>query len=223
MEENDFLPLSDYQEYSVEEMIRRSGEFFAMARKRRSIRNFSSKPVPHEVIENCVRAAGTAPSGANLQPWKFVVVSNPEIKQKIREGAEKEEEIFYYRWAPNKWLDALTPFGTSGSKPFLTKAPYLIVVFAEMYGVTEDGEKMKHYYVEESVGIATGLLITALHHAGLVSLTHTPSPMDFLNKLLGRPDNERPVMILVVGYPDKNAVVPNIERKSLSEIATFYK
>jgi len=223
MEENDFLLLSEYKEYPVNEMIRRSGEFYEMVRKRRSVRNFSDRPVPHEVIVNCIRAAGSAPSGANIQPWKFVVVSNPEIKQKIRDGAEKEEEIFYYRWAPNKWLDALTPFGTSGSKPFLKTAPYLIVVFAELYSVTEEGEQMNHYYVPESVGIAAGVLITALHHAGLVSLTHTPSPMNFLNKLLGRPENEHPVMILVVGYPDKNAVVPNIERKSLSDIATFYK
>jgi nitroreductase len=166
-------------------------------------------------------AAGTAPSGANRQPWHFVVVSDPEIKRKIREAAEKEEEAFYTGRAPDDWLEALQPLGTDAHKPFLETAPYLIVIFAQSYELAADGSKIKNYYVQESVGIATGLLITAIHHAGLVSLTHTPSPMGFLNKILGRPDNERPYLILVVGYPAENATVPDISKKSLEEIATF--
>ncbi|MFQ5652583.1 MAG: nitroreductase family protein [bacterium] len=216
-----FIQLAHYREYPVAEMKQRASDFYAEVRKRRSVREFSDRPVPREVVENCLRAAGTAPSGANFQPWHFVVVSNPEIKRKIREGAEEEERAFYGERAPEEWLQALAPFGTNEHKPFLETAPYLIVIFAQSHGFKKDGSVEKHYYVQESVGIATGMLITALHHAGLVSLTHTPSPMKFLNKILNRPSHERPYLILVVGYPAEKARVPDIRKKPLSEIATF--
>jgi nitroreductase len=177
--------------------------------------------VPWEIIEDCLAVAGSAPSGANLQPWHFVVVGDPETKRRIREAAEEEERQFYEKRAPLEWLDALAHLGTDAEKPFLETAPYLIVVFAERYRLGADGEKAKNYYVNESVGIATGMLITAIHRAGLVSLTHTPSPMGFLSELLGRPENERAFLILVVGYPAKGAQVPVISKKPLSEIATF--
>jgi nitroreductase len=179
--------------------------------------------VPRRVIEECLIAAGTAPNGANLQPWHFAVVGDPDIKRQIREGAEKEEYEFYHQRAPQTWLDALAPFGVDEHKPYLEIAPYLIVLFAQSYGVLPDGRKVKNYYVNESVGIATGILITALHHSGLVTLTHTPSPMGFLNQILHRPQNERPYLILVVGYPDDAALVPEITKKSLEEIATFFE
>ncbi len=185
------------------------------------MRHFSDRAVPREIIEECVRTAGTAPSGANLQPWHFVVISDPEIKRRIRKGAEAEEREFYGGRAPQDWLDALAPLGTDQHKPFLETAPFLIAVFAQSYGFTADGEKAKHYYVQESVGIATGMLISAIHQAGLASLTHTPSPMGFLNEILGRPQNERPFLLLVLGYPADGAVVPDIERKALDGIATF--
>jgi nitroreductase len=202
-------------------MKRRAADFYADFRRRRSVRHFSDRPVPREIIENCVRAAGTAPNGANLQPWHFVVVSDPAIKKQIREAAEEEERAFYRERAPQEWLEALVPLGTDEHKPFLETAPYLIVIFAQSYGLTPDGGQVKHYYVTESVGIATGVLITALHHAGLVSLTHTPSPMGFLNNILKRPSNERPLLTLVVGYPAQDAQVPVITKKALDEIATF--
>jgi nitroreductase len=173
------------------------------------------------VIEQCLLAAGTAPNGANQQPWHFVVVSNPEFKRRIRQAAEAEEQAFYSGRAPDEWLAALAPLGTDANKPFLETAPYLIVIFAQNYGLGPAGEKIKHYYVAESVGIATGLLITAIHKAGLASLTHTPSPMSFLSKILERPSNERAYLILVVGYPAEGAHVPDIRKKSLAEIATF--
>jgi nitroreductase len=173
------------------------------------------------VIEDCLLVAGSAPSGANLQPWHFVVVSDAAIKRRIREAAENEEHEFYHRRAPQEWLDALAPLGTDEHKPYLETAPYLIVIFAQSYGLLPDGRKVKNYYVTESVGIATGMLITALHHAGLVSLTHTPSPMGFLNEILGRPSHEKPYLILVTGYPAADAVVPEIGKKPLAEIATF--
>ncbi len=216
-----FVPLSHYREYPVEEMQRRAAEFYADMRRRRTVRHFSNRPVPREIIEQCLLAAGTAPNGANKQPWHFVVVSNAAVKQKIREGAEAEERAFYSGRAPNEWLEDLAPFETNAVKPFLETAPYLIVIFAQNYGLTADGSKIKHYYVSESVGIATGILITAIHHAGLVSLTHTPSPMGFLNEILERPANERPFLILVVGYPAEGATMPAISKKSLTEIATF--
>jgi iodotyrosine deiodinase len=216
-----FIPLTTYREYPVEEMKRRVAEFYAGIRQRRTVREFSDRPVPSEIIEDCLRAAGTAPSGANLQPWHFVVVSDPNIKRTIRAQAEKEEYDFYHHKAPKEWLDALAPLGTDEHKPYLEIAPYLIVVFAQTHGVSPDGGRVKHYYAQESVGIATGFLITALHHAGLVSLTHTPSPMGFLNKILDRPEHERPFLILVVGYPAEGAKVPAITKKPLAEIATF--
>jgi nitroreductase len=204
-------------------MIQRTREFYAAIRLRRTVREFSGRPVAREVIENCLLAAGTAPNGANRQPWHFVVVGNPEIKKKIREAAEKEEREFYERRAPRDWLDALAHLGTDEHKPFLEIAPYLIVVFSQGYEVTPEGKKLKNYYVQESVGIAAGFLIDALHHAGLATLTHTPSPMGFLNDILNRPANERPYLILVTGYPAEGTKVPHIEKKPLTEIATFYE
>jgi nitroreductase len=221
MLEPNFIPLPDYREYPVDEMQRRAAEFNADVQRRRTVRDFAEREVPREIIENCLRAAGSAPSGANKQPWHFVVVTDAEKKRQIREGAEVEEREFYNERAPQEWLDALAPLGTDEHKPFLEIAPYLIAVFGETYGIGPEGQKMKHYYVQESVGIACGFLITAIHNAGLACLTHTPSPMKFLNRILDRPDNERPYLLLVVGYPTDDAKVPDIGRKSLEEIATF--
>ena len=215
-----FVPLTTYREYAVEEMRRRAAEFRAELGRRRTVRQFSDRPVPRDIIEECLRAAGTAPSGANLQPWHFVVVSDPLLRRRIREAAEAEERRFYAT-APQDWLDAVAVLGTDEHKPYLETAPYLIVVFAQRFGLTHDGARVTHYYVQESVGIAVGLLVAAAHHAGLVSLTHTPSPMGFLNEILGRPPNERPMLILVVGHPAGDAVVPEITKKALEEIATF--
>jgi nitroreductase len=217
----EFIPLPHYQEYPIEEMQRRAADFYADIRRRRTVRDFSDRPVPPDIIEQCLLAAGTAPNGANLQPWHFVVVSSAEIKRQIRVAAEEEEREFYESRAPQEWLDALAPLGTDANKSFLETAPYLIAIFAQSFGRLPDGRRVKHYYVSESVGIATGVLIAALHHAGLVTLTHTPSPMGFLNKILDRPANERPFLLLVVGYPAENAAVPDITKKPLDEIATF--
>jgi iodotyrosine deiodinase len=217
----EFVPLTAYQRLSEERMRKEARAFLVKMRGRRTVREFSDRPVPRDVIETCLLAAGTAPNGANRQPWRFVVVGDPELKAKIREEAEKEERAFYRERAPKEWLDALEHLGTDEHKPFLERAPWLIVIFAESYEVAEDGRKLKNYYVAESVGIATGLLITALHHVGLVTLTHTPSPMKFLNRLLDRPSNERPFLILVVGYPEEDATVPRITKKSIEEIALF--
>lgn len=216
-----FAPLATFVEYPVEEMRRRAAEFYATADRRRTVRAFSDRPVPREIIEDCVRAAGTAPSGAHLQPWRFVVVSDPATKSRIRVEAEKEEHEFYSNRAPADWLKALAPLGTDENKSFLEIAPYLIVVFAERHGVNADGTPVKHYYAQESVGIATGMLISALHYSGLATLTHTPSPMGFLNEILERPQNERPFLNLVVGYPAPGVQVPVLRRKALTEIATF--
>ena len=216
-----FVPLAGYQGYPPDEMGRRAAAFLELMRRRRTVREFSGQPVPREVIEDCLRTAGTAPSGANMQPWHFVVVSDPAVKRRIRAAAEEEERAFYGGRAPQEWLDALAPLGTDADKPFLEVAPYLIVIFAERFGRLPDGRSVKHYYVQESVGIATGLLIAALHNAGLATLTHPPSPMGFLGELLGRPENERPYLILVAGYPADNARVPDIGKKPLEEIATF--
>jgi len=221
MSKYNFIPLKDFKEYLPEEMIKRSESFYNQVKRRRTVRDFSDKPVPKEVIENCIRAAGTAPSGANLQPWHFVVVSDPKIKSQIRIAAEEEEKEFYTNRAPKEWLDALAPLGTDEHKPFLEKAPHLIVIFSKSYDVLSDGTKVKQYYSQESTGIACGILITAIHNAGLVSLTHTPSPMNFLNKILGRPNNERPFLLLVVGYPSNDSKVPDIKKKKLEEIVTF--
>jgi iodotyrosine deiodinase len=216
-----FIPHPSYLEYSVEEMKRRAAEFCTDIRRRRTVRDFSARPVPREIVEDCLRAAGSAPSGANRQPWQFVVVGDAALKREIRLGAEKAEREFYRHKAPPEWLEALVPLGTGEQKPFLETAPYLIVVFAQKYGVRPDGQKVKHYYVQESVGLATGMLIAAVHHAGLAALTYTPSPMAFLNDVLGRPSNERPFLVLVVGYPAADAQVPAIARKPLEEIAAF--
>jgi iodotyrosine deiodinase len=221
MTKSNFIPYSTYREYPLEEMRARAQTFREEMQRRRTIRTFSNRPVPYEIIEECLRAAGTAPNGANMQPWHFVVVSDPDVKKQIREGAEKEEREFYERRASEEWLEALAPLGTDWRKPFLEEAPYLIVIFGLSNTILPDGEKRKNYYVTESVGIATGILITALHHAGLASLTHTPSPMAFLNKILKRPTNERPFLVLVVGYPAEGTTVPDISKKSLDEIATF--
>jgi iodotyrosine deiodinase len=216
-----FIPYSSYREYPLEDMQERARTFREEMQRRRTIRTFSSRPVPREIIEECLRVAGTAPNGANMQPWHFVVVSNPDVKKQIREGAEKEEREFYERRAPDEWLEVLVPLGTDWHKPFLEEAPYLIVIFGLSNTILPGGTKHKNYYVTESVGIATGMLVTALHHAGLASLTHTPSPMAFLNQILERPANERPFLVLVVGYPAEGTTVPDINKKSLDEIATF--
>jgi nitroreductase len=216
-----FMPLASYREYLPAEMQQRATAFREEMQRRRTVRHFSDRPAPRAVIEECLRAAGTAPSGANKQPWHFVVVSDPVSKRQIREGAEKEEREFYTSRATQDWLDDLAPLGTDEHKPFLEIAPYLIAIFAESYSVLPDGRKAKNYYVTESVGIATGMLIAAIHHAGLVSLTHTPSPMNFLNTILQRPENERPYLLLVVGYPAEDAVVPEISRKTLEEVSTW--
>ena len=202
-------------------MLERAREFYREMNRRRTVREFSPRPVPREVIESCIHAAGTAPSGANQQPWHFVVVSNAAMKSRIRVAAEAEEAEFYQHRATNEWLDALAPLGTDADKSFLDVAPYLIAIFYEAYGLDEAGRRIKRYYPIDSVGIASGMLIAALHHAGLASLTHTPSPMAFLNEIVGRPDNERPFLLLVVGYPADGTRVPNITRKPLEAIARF--
>ncbi len=196
------------------------GDFYDRMSTRRTVRDFSPEPVPYELIEQAIRTAATAPSGANQQPWHFVVVADPELKRQIREAAEAEERENYEHRFPPEWLEALAPFGTDANKPFLETAPYLIVVFALNHGLTPEGAKIKHYYVQESVGIATGFLLTALHMAGLATLTHTPSPMGFLTKILNRPANERPFLLIPVGYPAPEAQVPELTKKPLSEILT---
>lgn len=216
-----FVPLASHREYPVEAMRERAAAFSADMQRRRTVRHYSSRPVPRKIIEDCLRVAGSAPSGANMQPWHFVVVSDSAVKRRIRQAAEEEEKKFYGERAPREWLEALDPLGTDDEKPFLETAPYLIAIFVQRFGVAADGRRVKHYYAHESVGIATGMLITAIHNAGLVSLTHTPSPMGFLNEILGRPDSERPFLLLVVGYPADDALVPNIGRKPLSEICCF--
>lgn len=217
-----FVPLSAYTPVPPEEMRQRAREFNEEIQRRRTVRAFDSQPVPREVIEDCLRAAGSAPSGAHMQPWHFVAVADAAIKSRIRLAAEIEERDFYQRRAPAEWLAALEPLGTDERKPFLESAPWLIVVFLKRFCRLPDGRKVKNYYTDESVGIATGFLLAALHHSGLASLTHTPSPMGFLNDLLGRPrDTERPCMIVVAGYPQAGVLVPDLRRKSLEEIATF--
>lgn len=221
MDANRFIKHEKFKNLSDDEMLYESQKFFSDMSKRRTVREFSNKPVNVEVIKNCICTAGSAPSGANLQPWQFVVVSDPKIKKKIREDAEVEEHEFYTSRAPKEWLDALAPLGTYESKPFLETAPYLIAIFHKKIELIDDGKKVKQYYAVESTGIASGILITALHLAGLSTLTHTPSPMNFLNKILNRPANEKPFLLLVVGHPADEANVPDIKRKSLSEIAVF--
>jgi iodotyrosine deiodinase len=214
------VPLTTYRRLPEAEMVERARSFRDEVRRRRTVRHFSAEPVPAAVIDACLEAAGTAPNGANRQPWHFVVVGDADVKARIREAAEEEERDFYANRAPPEWLAALAHLGTDEHKPFLEEAPVLIAIFAESYERGPGGEKVKNYYVSESVGIATGILITALHHAGLATLTHTPSPMGFLNEILDRPKNERPFLLLVVGYPADDAEVPQITKKPLSEIST---
>ncbi len=218
--ENKFIPL-DFTEKNPEEMITISESFLSDLKKRRSVREFSDRPIPEEVIKNALLAAGRAPSGANMQPWHFAVVTDPTTKKRIREEAEKEERAFYQKRAPEEWLEALKPFGTDANKPFLDTAPALIVIFSKKNTIDAEGKKHKNYYTTESVGIATGVLITGLHLSGLATLTHTPSPMKFLNKILNRPDNERAFLLLVCGYPKEGVEVPEISKYQLDQIATF--
>jgi nitroreductase len=216
-----FVPAPKIDNRSDEELLQRAREFYEVMQWRRTFRDYSDRPVPRKVIEYCLRTAGTAPSGANLQPWYFVAVGDPAIKREIRAAAEIEEKEFYEHRAPKAWLEALAPIGTDWNKPFLEIAPWLIAVFAQPFRVLPDGTRSPTYYAIESVGIATGILVTALHSCGLVALTHTPSPMGFLNKILGRPSHEKPFVLLVVGHPARNALVPDIARKPLSEISSF--
>jgi iodotyrosine deiodinase len=216
-------PLSTYRAYPPEEMVDRARAFYETIRRRRTVREFSDKPVPREVIEYALLAAGTAPSGANLQPWHFAVITNPQTKRRIREEAEVEERDFYNGRAPQEWLDALAPLGTDEHKSFLETAPVQIAIFGQRSSEGPDGRRVKNYYVPESVGIATGFLIAALHEAGLVTLTHTPSPMGFLNEICGRPETEKPYILLVVGYPAEDCRVPVYGgiKKPLETIASW--
>ncbi len=216
------IPLPDRQDLTDGAMLEGAAAFYDRMRRRHTVRAFSDRPVPRAVIEQCVHTAGTAPSGANHQPWHFVAVADPALKNRIRQEAEKEEEKFYAGGAGDEWLKALEPIGNGASKPHLDIAPWLIVIFAQRWGRFDDGTRFKNYYVPESVGIATGFLIAALHHAGLAALTHTPNPMRFLNGLLDRPESEKPVMILAVGHPAEDATVPAVAKvkKPLEEILT---
>ncbi len=215
------IALPPNRDVPIEEVRQRLTAFYEDMNQRRTVREFSARPVPKDIIETALRAANTAPSGANLQPWHFVVISGPKTKKLIREAAEVEEREFYEHRATEEWLAALEPLGTNEHKPFLETAPYLIAVFVQKFGVLPDGRKVKHYYPTESTGLAAGILITALHQAGLATLTHTPSPMKFLNGILERPKSERPFLLLVVGYPADDARVPDIERKPLEEFTSF--
>lgn len=215
------LPLDQYRRFPADEMQARAEAFAADLRRRRSVRDFSPEPVPRALIEPCLLAGGSAPNGANLQPWHFVCVSDHAVKREIRAAAEQEEREFYAERATADWLEDLAPLGTDAEKPFLETAPWLIAIFAQRWRATPNGFRKANYYVPESVGIATGFLIAALHHAGLATLTHTPSPMGFLNRILGRPESEKPFLLLVVGYPAEEAQVPVITKKSLEELSTF--
>ncbi|MCZ6716766.1 MAG: nitroreductase family protein [Gammaproteobacteria bacterium] len=222
MKDASFLPLSTYREYPPEEMLERAKEFADDLQRRRTVRDFADRSLPPGLIEHCLKAALSAPSGANMQPWHFVVVHDPEIKHRIRVAAEVEEKEFYSHRASAEWLEALRPLGTNEHKPFIQAAPCLIAVFVQKYGLLPDGRTFKHYYPTESVGLATGMLISALHRAGLASLTHTPSPMKFLNTILGRPKHERPFLLIVAGYPSDDAQVPNIQRRALEDSVSYF-
>jgi nitroreductase len=223
MQQHKAYPLTDFIEYPTDEMLNRSVDFYQLMKRRHSIRKFSERPVPREIIENCIKTAGTAPSGANHQPWHFVAVQSPEVKKQIREQAELHERGFYEGRAGEEWLQALKPLGTDANKPYLEIAPWLIAIFSQKKGGLTPEQQQTNYYVHESVGIATGMLITALHNAGLATLTHTPKPMSFLNKVCDRNDNERAYMLLIVGYPAEDATIPEhaLIKKSLDDIATF--
>ena len=216
-----FIPAPNINNRSDHELIERATKFYATMQRRRTIRDFSDRPVPREVIEYCIRTAGTAPNGANLQPWHFVAVGDPAVKHEIRIAAEAEEKEFYEHRAPKAWLEAIAPLGTDWHKPFLELAPWLIAVFAQPFRISPDGTRSPTYYAIESVGIAAGVLVTAVHSCGLASLTHTPSPMGFLNRILERPSHEKPFLLLVVGHPASDARVPDISRKPLAEISSF--
>lgn len=217
----DFIPLP-FEVVEPDDMIRRAAEHRQEMQRRRTVRDFSDRAVPRGIIEECLVTAGAAPSGAHRQPWHFAAVADPDVKKQIRIAAEKEEAEFYEHRAPEDWLEALSPFGTDKNKPFLEIAPWLIAVFAQKHGEGPDGQRIKNYYVQESVGIACGFLLTALHRAGLATLTHTPSPMGFLRDILGRPEQERAFLLIVAGYPAENAQVPRLERKALAEISSFF-
>ena len=221
MQKPEHSPLRTYREYPIDEMSHRATAFYREMKRRRTVRDFSNRPVPRSIVEDCLRTAGTSPSGANMQPWHFLVVTDPAIKHEIREAAQQQERQLYEERAPEEWLEALAPLGTGVDKPFLEEAAYLIIVFAQRFGRTRDGQKFKHYYVQESVGIAVGLLLAAIHNAGLVGVTYTPSPMEFLNELLGRPRSERPFLLLAVGYPSTDAAVPDLPKKGLHDFCTF--
>ena len=223
MKDHDNSPLSDYIEYPKDEMLARSEEFLSNIKRRHSVRSFSDREVDRAIIENCIKAAGTAPSGANHQPWHFVAIHSSEMKKQIREQAEMHERGFYDGRAGEEWLDALKDLGTDADKPYLETAPWLIAIFSQKKGGLDINDRNTNYYVHESVGIATGILITALHNAGLVTLTHTPKPMSFLSKICQRGDNERAYMLLIAGYPGEDATVPKHAqiKKPLDDIATF--
>ncbi|RDV28913.1 nitroreductase family protein [Alteromonas aestuariivivens] len=223
MHPHDAVPLEDYIEYPGDIMLARSEAFYQQMKRRHSIRRFSDRPVAREVIENCIKAAGTAPSGANHQPWHFAAIHSQGVKQQIRQQAEAHEQKFYSGGANEEWLDALKPLGTDAHKPYLEIAPWLIAVFSQKTGGPDSSEQKQNYYVHESVGIATGMLLTALHNAGLATLTHTPKPMHFLTEVCKRPDNERAYMLIVTGYPADDATLPchALNKKSLDEIASF--
>lgn len=220
-EVSDFIPYKGIR-YPKAEMLNRSREYYQFMGKRRTIRDFSDKKVPKEVVDNIVMTAASAPSGAHKQPWTFCIVSDPGIKRKIREAAEQEEYENYNGRMSEEWLDDLQPFGTDWHKPFLETAPYLVIIFKKAYDII-DGKKHKNYYVNESVGIATGFLLTAIHNAGLASLTHTPSPMNFLHRILDRPDNERAFLLIPIGYPSNDATVPNLSRKEKEDVIAYYR
>lgn len=217
------IPHDKWRHFSTDEMKTRAKNFYEAIKTRRTVRQYSDVKIDKQIIEDCIRAAGSAPSGANHQPWHFCVIESEKIKKQIRVAAEAEEREFYETKAPKEWLDALAPFGTDAEKPFLETAPYLIAIFAQKRGGPRDGDDKKNYYISESVGIATGMLISALHLAGLATLTHTPAPMGFLNKICGRPSNEKPFLLLVVGLPAPNATVPkaSFDKKSLDEISSW--
>lgn len=223
MHSNDYNPTPlKFNHRTPEEMDRRASEFQDLMIQRRTVRDFSDKPVSRKIIEHAIAVASSAPSGANMQPWHFVAVQDQAIKHKIRIAAEEEEKRLYEGRASQEWLDALAPFGTDANKPFLEIAPWLIAVFAQKHTIDSDGKKHKHYYTPESVGIATGMLVTALHYAGLATLTHTPSPMGFLRDILGRPLHEKPFLLLVTGFPTNNTTVPKIQKKSVEQYMTVF-
>lgn len=220
MKKESFIELK-FQSKTEGEMLDQAEKFYREMNRRRSVRHFSPEPIPRKLIELAIRTASSAPSGAHRQPWKFVAVSDPSIKKKIRQAAEREEKKSYQERMPEEWLKALAPIGTDWRKPFLEIAPWIVVVFAESYGLEPNGSHRKNYYVQESVGIACGLFIAAIHQMGLVTLTHTPSPMKFLSEILNRPENERPYILFPVGYPAENSLVPNLRRKDLKQVSLF--